>query len=300
MQFQDRTPIRQLQATGDRDAAVTTTHPLLYLPRHRRSRRARCTRRSSREWCCATRSMPSSRESARPRLSPPHRLPPSPPGSAPLAPSHRRPRVHRHHLLSPPPPLLLRRASPRDSHRVCLPHSHRPPPTPSCILQTSSRPHPSPPAPSQAPFTGSMAFKQMERLARRDCLREAARETHSPAGPLSPSQENIANFSTACESLGVPKFSLFQTVTLYENKARPTTPPPRTHPPPPPCTRPPLRPAPPPPAAAPPPPAAPHRATAGRAKLHRTAGVGHGRCPAHPASARLCGAEGAPRPQSSP
>lgn len=32
MQFQDRTPIRQLQATGDRDAAVTTTHPLLYLP----------------------------------------------------------------------------------------------------------------------------------------------------------------------------------------------------------------------------------------------------------------------------
>ena len=191
--------------------------------------------------------MPSSRESARPRLSPPHRLPPSPPGSAPLAPSHRRPRVHRHHLLSPPPPLLLRRASPRDSHRVCLPHSHRPPPTPSCILQTSSRPHPSPPAPSQAPFTGSMAFKQMERLARRDCLREAARETHSPAGPLSPSQENIANFSTACESLGVPKFSLFQTVTLYENKARPTTPPPRTHPPPPPCTRPPLRPAPHPP-----------------------------------------------------
>jgi len=70
----------------------------------------------------------------------------------------------------------------------------------------------------KAPFTGSMAFKQMERLARRDCLREAARETHSPAGPLSPSQENIANFSTACESLGVPKFSLFQTVTLYENK----------------------------------------------------------------------------------
>mmetsp|Transcript_25419 Transcript_25419/g.83035 ORF Transcript_25419/g.83035 Transcript_25419/m.83035 type:complete len:270 (-) Transcript_25419:216-1025(-) len=43
----------------------------------------------------------------------------------------------------------------------------------------------------KAPFTGSMAFKQME---------------------------NIANFSTACESLGVPKFSLFQTVTLYENK----------------------------------------------------------------------------------
>ena len=32
MQFQDRTPIRQLQATGDRDAAVTTTHPLLNLP----------------------------------------------------------------------------------------------------------------------------------------------------------------------------------------------------------------------------------------------------------------------------
>ena len=53
--------------------------------------------------------------------------------------------------------------------------------------------------------------------------------------------------------------------------------------------------SPPPPAAAPPPPAAPHRATAGRAKLHRTAGVGHGRCPAHPASARLCGAEGARR-----
>jgi len=41
------------------------------------------------------------------------------------------------------------------------------------------------------PFTGKMAFKQME---------------------------NIANYMDACEKLGVPKFSLFQTVALYENK----------------------------------------------------------------------------------
>lgn len=41
------------------------------------------------------------------------------------------------------------------------------------------------------PNTGRMAFKQME---------------------------NIANYLDACSKLGVPKFSLFQTVALYENK----------------------------------------------------------------------------------
>lgn len=43
----------------------------------------------------------------------------------------------------------------------------------------------------KAPNTGKMAFKQME---------------------------NISNYMNACETLGVPKFSLFQTVALYENK----------------------------------------------------------------------------------